>query len=247
MADSKISALSAVTTVADTDEYVVARSGATNKITGANLKAAVGGADGWIPDSATWAYASATTFTIAGVDVTAKFSKGTRIKLTQSATVKYFVVASSSFSTDTTVTITGGSDYTFTNNAVTLNYYSYQANPQGFPGWFTYDCGPTGFSGTPTQRTSRFRVDGNMCTAYVDITGTSNTTAFTFNAPMNYARSYWTFAGQGTNNAANPTSPYLVAARAAPTNVVDVYTNYQAAAFTASGTKQVQVTIMFEF
>jgi hypothetical protein len=39
MADSKISALAAVTTVDDTDEYVVARTGATKKITGANLKA----------------------------------------------------------------------------------------------------------------------------------------------------------------------------------------------------------------
>jgi hypothetical protein len=39
MADTKISALPAVTTVADTDEYVLARSGGTKKITGANLKA----------------------------------------------------------------------------------------------------------------------------------------------------------------------------------------------------------------
>jgi hypothetical protein len=39
MADTKISALPAVTTVADTDEYVLARAGGTKKITGANLKA----------------------------------------------------------------------------------------------------------------------------------------------------------------------------------------------------------------
>lgn len=41
MADSKISGLSAVTTIGDTDEYVVAVGGATKKITGANVKAAV--------------------------------------------------------------------------------------------------------------------------------------------------------------------------------------------------------------
>lgn len=41
MANSKISALTATTTVGDTDEYVVAVAGATKKITGANLKAAV--------------------------------------------------------------------------------------------------------------------------------------------------------------------------------------------------------------
>lgn len=39
MADSKISALSAVTTLVSTDEYVTARAGATKKITGASLRA----------------------------------------------------------------------------------------------------------------------------------------------------------------------------------------------------------------
>lgn len=41
MSDAKISALTAVTTVLDADEYVVARSGASNKITGASLRAAL--------------------------------------------------------------------------------------------------------------------------------------------------------------------------------------------------------------
>ncbi len=40
MADMKISELDAVTTVDDTDEYVLARAGESKKITGANLKAA---------------------------------------------------------------------------------------------------------------------------------------------------------------------------------------------------------------
>ncbi len=39
MADAKISDLTPVTTVEDTDEFVLARSGSSNKITGANLKA----------------------------------------------------------------------------------------------------------------------------------------------------------------------------------------------------------------
>ena len=46
MSDSKISDLAAVTTVEDTDEYVVARAGASKKITGADLKA---GAVGSLP------------------------------------------------------------------------------------------------------------------------------------------------------------------------------------------------------
>ena len=41
MADTKISALPAVTDVQDSDEYVLARSGGTKKITGANLKTGI--------------------------------------------------------------------------------------------------------------------------------------------------------------------------------------------------------------
>ena len=46
MADSKISALSAITSLADTDEMVVASSGASKKITGLNLKASMPGTGG---------------------------------------------------------------------------------------------------------------------------------------------------------------------------------------------------------
>ncbi len=69
MADSKISALSAVTVVGATDEAVLAIGGATKKITGANLKIAFGGpgttngqagilvptARGWVGAGDSWA------------------------------------------------------------------------------------------------------------------------------------------------------------------------------------------------
>lgn len=93
--------------------------------------------DGWSPAEGTWAYASATSFTIAGVDLTSVFTKGTRVKLTQTSE-KYFVVASSSFSTNTTVNLIPTSDYSVANAAITNPYYSYAANPQGFPTWFVY-------------------------------------------------------------------------------------------------------------
>lgn len=95
------------------------------------------GIDGWTSDPSTWTYASSTTFTVTG-DKTAKFSKGTRIKLSQT-TVKYFVVTGSSHSTGTTtVTITGGSDYSLANATITDPFYSYQANPQGYPSYFNW-------------------------------------------------------------------------------------------------------------
>jgi hypothetical protein len=96
-----------------------------------------GSTDGWTASSDTWTYASASTFTIAGVDRTAIYTKGTRLKFTQTS-VKYAVVVSSSFSTNTTVTIAVNTDYTIANAAITSPHYSYQINPQGYPDWFTF-------------------------------------------------------------------------------------------------------------
>ena len=93
--------------------------------------------DGWTYASDTWTYASATTFTIAGVDRTAMFPIGTKIKLTQTS-VKYFYVVGSAFSTNTTITVIGGSDYSLASATITSPYYSYSSTPQGFPHWFNY-------------------------------------------------------------------------------------------------------------
>jgi hypothetical protein len=135
---------------------------------------------GWIPSLETWTYASSTTFTVTGVDVTAKYSKGTRIKLTQSSTVKYFVVTASSFSTNTTVTITGGADYTLANATISDPYFSYAANPQGYPGWFNYT--PT-WTSSGTQPAigngtivGRFSMVGPMVAVQASFTMGSTTT-----------------------------------------------------------------------
>ena len=47
-----------------------------------------------------------TSFTINGVDVTAIYHAGRRIKITDTAATLYGTIASSSFSTNTTVTVT---------------------------------------------------------------------------------------------------------------------------------------------
>jgi len=92
---------------------------------------------GWQEANETWTYASATTFTISG-DQTSLLAKGIKLKLTNS-TVKYFYVKSSSYSSpDTTVTVTGGSDYTLADTDITSPFYSYEENPQSFPNGF--DC-----------------------------------------------------------------------------------------------------------
>lgn len=128
--------------------------------------------DGWTDDTThTWTYASASTFTIAGVDLTTTFTKGTRLRFKQGAGYKYAVVVLSSFSTNTTVTILINTDYTIANSAITDNYYSYQVNPQGYPGWFvctdfSFDTSVGADNGSGSQPASvvfRRNIVGNIC------------------------------------------------------------------------------------
>jgi hypothetical protein len=89
---------------------------------------------GWIYDSVNpWAYVSATSFKVAGIDVTSQFPKGTRIAIYQSGAIQYYYVTSSTFSTDTTVNIDGGGTYTLANVPIDRPAYSYTARPVGFP------------------------------------------------------------------------------------------------------------------
>jgi hypothetical protein len=98
--------------------------------------------DGWILANENWIYASTTTFRVTG-NVVVKYPIGTKIKL-DNPTTKYFYVVGATYSApNTTVTVTGGSDYILANSAISANYYSYQSEPQGHPQWFTYDPAPT--------------------------------------------------------------------------------------------------------
>ena len=137
--------------------------------------------DGWIGANETWTFATASTFTVTG-DVTAKYTKGTRLKFTQT-TAKYAVVVASSVVTDTTVTIAVNNDYTIANASITSPFYSYQANPQAYPQWFNYDPTYTGFSTDPTTD-AMYRMVGNECTiAFASISGTSNSATFNLTVP----------------------------------------------------------------
>lgn len=86
---------------------------------------------GWIPADQSWAYASANTITVPS-GATAIYSVGDKIKITQT-TVKYFYVTAVA---DTTLTVTGGTDYTVANDAITSPYYSKATSPVGFPNFY---------------------------------------------------------------------------------------------------------------
>lgn len=156
----------------------------TAKITDANITAskfgvgAITGADGWVSTTDTWTYASASTFTVAG-DKTSIYTTGTRLKFSQT-TVKYAVVISSVYTSVTTVTIAVNTDYTIANAAITDTYYSYCANPQGYPGSFNYTTTITATGGTaPTYSVNscKLSVNGRVVNAVVQLQNTSGGTA----------------------------------------------------------------------
>lgn len=170
------------------DEDTMSSDSATKVASQQSIKAYVDSktpVDGWTASSDTWTYASASSFTIAGVDRTTTFTKGTRLKFTNS-TLKYAVVASSSFSTDTTVNIIVNTDYVLANATISSPYYSYQISPQGYPTWFNITPTTSNFSGFSSIAgyIYKYRVEGASCTVVLHVQGTSNSASFSFTAPI---------------------------------------------------------------
>lgn len=129
-------------------------------------------------------YASVTTFTISW-DLTGKYQKWDRIKLTQT-TVKYFVVLKVLHSAwTTTVTITWWTDYTLANAAITSPFFSKQASPQWYPNRFTWTPVHQWFSSAPTISYSQFSILWDTCDMRVSCTAnwTSNQTYYYINTP----------------------------------------------------------------
>lgn len=144
--------------------------------------------DGWVESPDTWVYASASTFTISGVDRTSTYQKGTKLRFKQGGGYKYAVVASSSFSTNTTVTIAVNSDYTIANSAITDNDFSYVENPVGWVDWFTYSpVTIVGFSSTPSDSVYKYRIQGRTIEIFFNLSNgatTSNSATTSFTAPV---------------------------------------------------------------
>jgi len=164
---------------------------ATQTLTNKTLTSPVfqGSVDGWISANESWSYASATTITVPS-GAASKYAKGDKIKLTQT-TVKYFYIVGVA---DTVLTVTGGSDYTVANAAITLNYYSHSTSPIGFPGVFNY--APTGTNitlGNGSVSASEFSVAGEMVYFMINFTlGSTSAMGTTpkFTLPINNGGSW---------------------------------------------------------
>lgn len=208
--------------------------------------------DGWVDGNETWTYASATTFTIAG-DKTGKYSKGDKLKLTQT-TVKYFYIVNVSHAAGTTtVTITGGTDYTLANAAITLPFYSKAEDPAGHPLWFNWTPTYSGFTATvPTGGSHKFRIHGT--TVHLNVApstnGTSNANSFTLTAPVTsktIANTTWGTSLYGTINngvvAAAPGRAYI----GSNTTTITVERDHAATAWTTSNGKRALFQLFYEF
>lgn len=137
--------------------------------------------DGWVPVSDSWSYASASTITVPS-DATAKYSVGDKIKLVQSSTTKYFYVTAVA---STVLTVTGGSDYTVANSAISGIYYSKATTPLGFPQWFNYTPTWTSSGTAPSigngTLTGKFAITGKKYDFRVSLIAGSTTTVGTGN------------------------------------------------------------------
>lgn len=152
------------------DEDDMASDSATKLATQQSIKAYVDNeisgisSNGWTSYSAvvpTRASDDDPTFELAfaGVDLTSTITAGMKIKWTQNSTVRYGIVTKMAFSTNTTMTVFGGTDYnvedTGTHTISAFNYSTHKA-PVGFPlspsKWtLSVISAGTGSQGSPTQ------------------------------------------------------------------------------------------------
>lgn len=119
--------------------------------------------NGWIPASESWTVASLSSFTTPG-DHTRKYTKATKLWVKNSAE-KFCVVIGSSYNAslnNTLVTVTG--NQLSVGVPVTENYYSYAANPSGFPLYFAYTPDPLGLtSPVINARSGYYWFAGGIC------------------------------------------------------------------------------------
>lgn len=144
--------------------------------------------DGWITAVNTWTFASATSFTVNGVDATGWLYPGTKVSWNDATNVPgYGVISASTFSTNTTVTVITTSDFVMANHAFTAPRFSHEDSPAGFPRGFNWAPTSSGWTTTPGG-VYRWHTKHRAC--YLSIAmaaATSNSVTHTFTLPVTAA------------------------------------------------------------
>lgn len=201
---------------------------------------------GWELAAGTFTYGSASTMN-APSDLTGYLEPGDKVRWKQGGSYKYGYVVSL---TSTVITLTGGSDYTVANSAITDVYFSKAVSPDGFPDYFNAAGALTGWSGTPTSN-QRFKLNGKQCIFWFAITGTSNSTSTTIGIPVT-AKNNGGFSWEGTLGLAGDNGGTFTSAcrqvidPGSNANLLTCYSNMVANGWTASGTKAVRGTAIYE-
>lgn len=155
--------------------------------------------NGWVDPVETPTKGTGSTLVFTGVDRTSTYEVGDKVMYTDT-TVKFGYITSSVFSTDTTLTITGGSDYALVGSPTAGTfYYSKASSPVGFPTAFNISTATT------------FRMEGRM--AIVEgwswVVGDGSATAsktITHGFNFGSAPERVQICGLGRTTAADPTS-----------------------------------------
>lgn len=142
------------------------------------------------------------------------------------------------------MTISAGTDYTLANASITNPYYSYEANPQGYPGYFNFAPSTSGWSSS-IRSSARFFIVGTMCTLQIDLVGVSNSTSFSFTAPVAAADSFIAGLLGGTDNSSDLASPSYASMSATAT--VTLNKAFNSANWTNSNNKGVRGGFSYRF
>lgn len=204
----------------------------------------------WISESLTWTYVAANQFSLpGGAALTTVYSKGTRLKWTQT-TERFGVVLSSSHSAGTvTVTIAVNSDYVIDNAAITSPAYSHTLAPENYPHFFNYTPTVVGFSSDPTF-ICRYSITGSLMRfSYAQAAAaTSDDTAFTVSIPVTAKNvsNYFQYSSIPFvfNNGAQEANGLVWAS---PNSATLTLRRSASATWTASGNKNAGFTIDVEF
>lgn len=224
-----------------------------------------GSLDGWIVSPDVWQFVSATTgagngvgtFKVVGIDATDYLYAGVKVSFNDATnTPGYWVVETSTFSTDTTVTCVRTFTYTMANHAFTACRYSVAAAPVGWPKFFMYVPTVTGYSAIPTNTAFYWQhLGGNsLCVVLEEATnGTSNATTMTYTLPATSTNTgfagspQWQFSAAVTDAGTASAAPAL-ARVLNNTNVMNVFLDYAGTGFTNSGGKRLRSTcIIYQF
>ena len=164
--DTKISSQKAVKTYSDSGTQTL-----TNKTL---ISPVIKSWDGWQTVSDSWTYASSSTINVPS-GAASLYQIGDKIKITQTTNKYFYVIAVA----DTLLTVTGGSDYTVANEAITAKSYSHIENPLGFPAFFDYVPVLTTTGGpvnSYTVNSAKFTLVKKLLITYLNITINNNGT-----------------------------------------------------------------------